>query len=72
MRAADGTEATLALADSGLPPGGVSQADALRARAARIAADPGARSRMVVVPATARRLGVPDVVVIEPPLELVG
>lgn len=60
VRAADGAEARLALADTGVPAGGVSQHDALRARTARIAGDPGARTRMIVVPFTAALEPVPD------------
>jgi hypothetical protein len=60
VRAADGTEASLALADSGVAGGGVSQYEAMAARAARIARDPGARSRMVIAPMTAVMDSLPD------------
>ena len=60
VRAADGAEATLALADSGVPAGGVSQYDALRARSLRIAGDPGARARMIVAPFSAALEPVPE------------
>ena len=60
VRAADGAEAKPALADSGVASGGVSQYEALRARSLRIAADPGARSRMIVAPYSAALDPVPD------------
>jgi hypothetical protein len=53
VHAIDGAEATSALAASGVASGGVSQYEAMSARAARVSRDPGARSRMVVAPMTA-------------------
>lgn len=49
----DGREASGALADAGLPRGGVSQGEAIAALRARSASDPREAHRLVVVPAAA-------------------